>query len=160
MRRREFLFALGSAVAVWPRVARTQQGIHRIGFLANDPTIPMQAAGKAFLEGLQEHGFVEGKNIIIERRFAKGVSERSSGLATELIKLGVELFVASGQNNIAALSQGAKSAPVVMVNVFDPIGMGIVRGLETPGTNFTGLTSAVSIRLLGKSLKFLKQPFP
>jgi len=160
MRRREFLFALGSAVAVWPRVARTQQGIHRIGFLANDPTIPMQAAGKAFLEGLQEHGFVEGKNIIIERRFAQGDSERSSELATELIKLGVELFVASGQNNIAALSQGAKSAPVVMVNVFDPIGMGIVRGLETPGTNFTGLTSAVSIRLLGKRLQLLKDSFP
>ena len=160
MRRREFLFALGSAAAAWPRVARTQQAIHRIGFLANDPTIPMQAAGKTFLESLQEHGFVEGKNIIIERRFAQGDPERSSELATEFIKLGVELFVASGQNNIAALSQGAKSAPVVMVNVFDPIGMGIVRSLESPGTNFTGLTSAVSIRLLGKRLQLLKDPFP
>jgi putative ABC transport system substrate-binding protein len=162
IRRRKFIVTLGGAAAAWPFGVRAQQGeeIHRIGFLANDPTLPTQAAGEAFLESLREHGFVEGKNIIIERRFAHGNSQRSSELAAELIQLNVGLIVASGQNNIAALSQRTKSTPVVMVNVFDPIGMGIVGNLASPGTNFTGLTSAVSIRLLGKRLQLLKDPFP
>jgi putative tryptophan/tyrosine transport system substrate-binding protein len=70
LRRREFTTLLGGAAATWPLVARAQQvgKIYRIGFLANDPTIPTQSAGQAFLDGLRESGFIEGKNIVIERR--------------------------------------------------------------------------------------------
>jgi len=162
MRRREFLGMIGGAAAGWPLAARAQQdkNIHRIGFLANDPTLPAQAAGKAFLESLQEHGFVEGDNIIIERRFAQGTSERSSESAAELVRLDVRLMVASGQNNVAALRQAPGSIPVVMINVFDPVGMGIVGSLASPRSNFTGLTSPISLRLLGKQLQLLTDAFP
>src|SRR5271165_7088688 len=72
MQRREFITLFGAA-ATWPLAARAEQAgkVYRIGFLANDPTIPTQPAGQAFLDGLRENGFVEGKNIIIERRFAE-----------------------------------------------------------------------------------------
>jgi putative tryptophan/tyrosine transport system substrate-binding protein len=162
MKRRDFISVLGGAVAAWPLAARAQQPgkIRRIGFLANDPTIPAQAAGKAFLEGLREQGFVEGKNIVIERRFAQGAPERSPELAAELVRLDLELIVTSGQNNVAALRQATKSIPVVMVNVFDPVGMGIVNSLALPGSNFTGLTSHVSPEMVGKRLQLLKDAFP
>ena len=162
MKRREFLAVLGGAAGCWPLAARAQQGstTRRIGFLANDPTIPTQLAGKAVLEGLQEQGFVEGQNLVIERRFAQGASERSSELAAELVGLDPDLIVASGQNNIAALRQETMSIPVVVVNAFDPIGMGIVRSLALPGGNFTGVTSPVSLRMPGKRLQLLKDVFP
>ena len=107
MNRRELLKPLGIVLVAWPITGQAQQvgKIYRIGFLANDPTIPMQAAGEAFLQGLREHGFVEGTNIVIERRFAQGSPEQSSELAAELARLDVSLIVASGQNNIAACSQ-------------------------------------------------------
>jgi putative ABC transport system substrate-binding protein len=161
MNRRELLKPLGIVLVAWPIAGQAQQvgKIYRIGFLANDPTIPMQGAGEAFLAGLQEHGFVEGKNIVIERRFAQGAPEQSSELAAELARLDLTLIVASGQNNIAALKGATKSIPVVMVNVFDPIGMGIADSLASPGSNFTGLTSPLSLRMLGKRLQLLKDAF-
>src|ERR1700720_3707004 len=127
MNRRELLKPLGIVLVAWPITGQAQQvgKIYRIGFLANDPTIPMQAAGAAFLAGLREHGFVEGTNIVIERRFAQGAPEQSSDLAAELTRLDVSRVVASGGNNIGALKGGIKAMPVVMVNVFDPIRMGI-----------------------------------
>jgi putative tryptophan/tyrosine transport system substrate-binding protein len=161
MKRRNFIL-LGIALLACPPAGRTQQSekILRIGFLANDPTIPAQAAGAAFLEGLRGHGFAEGKNIVIERRFAQGAPEQSHELVTELTGLDVSVIVASGQNNIAALKGAPKSIPVVMVNAFDPIGMGIADSLASPGGNFTGLTSPISLRMLGKRLQLLSDAFP
>ena len=85
MKRREFITLIGGAAA-WPLTARAQQAgkIYRIGFLANDPAIPAQPAGQAFLDGLSENGFIEGKNIIVERRFAEGRTDRY----TELVAAG------------------------------------------------------------------------
>ena len=113
--RREFITLLGGAAATWPLAARAQQGgkLRRIGFLANDPTISSGRVGKSFLEGLREHGFVEGENIAIERRFAEGVLARSSELAAELIRLDVRLIVASGTNNAVAAKQATKTIPIV-----------------------------------------------
>ena len=160
-RRRNFITLLGGT-ATLPLAARAQQPkpMRRIGFLANDPTIPTQDAGKAFLEGLRAHGFVEGKNIVIERRFAQGSSELAAELAADLVRLNVDLAVVSGQNNVTAMKQATRSLPVVMVNVFDPIGMGIVASLASPGGNFTGLTSHVSSEMVGKRLQLLKDAFP
>jgi putative ABC transport system substrate-binding protein len=162
MNRREFITLLGVSLVACPKAGRAQQvaKIARIGFLANDPTIPTQGAGEAFLQALRDHGLVEGKNIVIERRFAQGAPERSSDLAAELVRLDVSPIVASGQNNIVALKGVAKSIPVVMVNVFDPIGTGIADNLASPGGNFTGLTSPTSLRMLGKRLQLLKDAFP
>src|SRR5712691_11631092 len=93
--RRELIAAFGGAVVAWPLPARTQQAgkVYRIGFLANDPTIPAQPAGRAFLDGLRESGFVEGKNISIERRFAEGRLDRYADLAAELVRLDVDVMV-------------------------------------------------------------------
>src|ERR1700674_2099556 len=97
MRRRQFITLLGGALLAWPLAARAQQAgkIYRIGFLANDPTIPEQPAGQAFLDGLRESGFGEGKNIIIERRFAEGRVDQYAPLVAELMRLGVNVIVTS-----------------------------------------------------------------
>src|ERR1700746_3532951 len=97
MRRRDFIAVLGGAAAAWPLAARAQQAgkIYRIGFLANDPTIPTQPAGQAFLDGLRESGFIEGRNVIIERRFAEGRLDRYADLIAELVRLKVDVVVAS-----------------------------------------------------------------
>src|SRR5262249_24093616 len=141
LRRREFIAGLGSAAA-WPVVARGQQPgkIYRIGFLANDPAIPKQPEGQAFLDGLRAGGFIEGKNIIIERRFAEGKAERYPTLATELVQLGVDVIVGSSNEAAFAAKQTTTLIPIVMLNVSDPIGQGWVAGLAHPGGNVTGLT--------------------
>ena len=106
--RRTFITLLGGAAA-WPLAARAQQlpdKIHRIGFLANDPAIPTQPAGQAFLDGLRQSGFIEGKNINIERRFAEGRLDRYAELVAELIRLEVDVLVTSANE----ATQAAKRA--------------------------------------------------
>jgi putative ABC transport system substrate-binding protein len=161
MRRREFITLLGG-VGAWPLTARAQQpgNIVRIGFLANDPTIPTQSAGKAFVAALAESGFVEGTNIAIERRFAGTSWARSAELAAELVRLEVSLIVASGDNNIIAAKQATKTTPIVMVNVVDPIARGIVTSLASPGGNITGVASHVSAEMAGKRLDLLREAVP
>jgi hypothetical protein len=124
MRRREFIKLIGGAAA-WPLAARPQQPekVYRIGFLANDPTIPQQPAGRAFLDGLRESGLMEGANIVIERRFAEGRLDRPSELANELVRLNVELIVASSPVAAIAAKQATKDIPIVFVNVLDPVGI-------------------------------------
>src|SRR5882724_9181622 len=90
-KRREFMALLGGATVVWPLAARAEQAgkIYRIGFLANDPAIPTHPAGQAFLDGLRESGFIESRNVIIERRFAEGRRDRYAELVAELMGLEV-----------------------------------------------------------------------
>jgi ABC-type uncharacterized transport system substrate-binding protein len=161
MRRREFITLLGGAAA-WPVAAQSEQlgKHHRIGFLANDPAIPTEPAGRAFLEGLREHGFVEGANIAIERRFAQGVIARSSDLAAELVRLDVSVIVASGTNNAVAAKEASSTIPIVMVNVFDPIGLGVVDSLGSPGGNITGLSNHISPEMAGKRLQLIMDAMP
>jgi|SRR5271166_3355120 len=132
--RRKLIAALGGAAATWPFAARAQatRKSYRIGFLANDPTIPTQSAGKAFVQGLRDNGLIEGNNIFVERRFAEGSFDRASELAAELVRLGVALIVVSGTNNAVAASKATKTIPIVMANVFDPIALGIVNSLAFP----------------------------
>jgi putative tryptophan/tyrosine transport system substrate-binding protein len=161
VKRREFITLLGGAAA-WPLATRAQQGqkIRRIGFLANDPTIPTEPAGKAFLDGLREHGFVEGENIAIERRFTQGEITRSSELAADLVRLDVSLIVASGTNNAVAVKDATRTIPIVMVNVFDPVGLGIVNSIGSPGRNITGVSNHISPEMAGKRLQLLMDAIP
>src|SRR5262245_3435419 len=99
MRRRNFISLVGGA-AVWPLAARAQQvdKIYRIGFLASFPAIPTQPAGRAFLDGLRENGFIEGQNVIIERRFSEGRLDRYADLVADLIRWRPDVIVTSAND--------------------------------------------------------------
>jgi putative ABC transport system substrate-binding protein len=161
MRRREFIGVLGGAAA-WPVVAWAQQAakVYRIGFLANDPTIPMTPPGRAFVDGLRENGFVEGKNIIIERGFAEGRLDRFSDLAMDIVRLGADVMVTSSSGATLAAKQATASIPIVMLNVADPLSEGVVADLAHPDGNVTGLAQTASAEITGKRLQLLKDAVP
>jgi len=161
IQRREFIGALGSAAA-WPLTARAQQAgkIYRIGFLANDPAIPAQPAGQAFLDGLSENGFIEGKNIIVERRFAEGRTDRYAELVAELTRLDLDVLVTSADEATLAAKRANVKIPVVMLNVSDPAGQGIVASLAHPGGNITGGTQDDSAEIEAKRMQLLKDTVP
>ena len=161
MKRRAFITLLGGA-ATWPLAARAQQAgkIYRIGFLANDPTIPTQAAGQAFLDGLRESGFIEGKNIIIERRFAEARLDRYADLAAELIRLNVDVMVTSANEATRAAKRANTKIPIVMMGVNDPVGQGIVASLAHPEGNITGLAQDDSAEIAAKRMQLLKGAVP
>jgi putative ABC transport system substrate-binding protein len=163
MRRRDFITLLGGAAAAWPLAARAQQQgskVHRIGFLANDPTIPATTPGAAFREGLRESGFVEGQNIVIEWRFAEGRFDVMAELAAQLVRLDLDLIVTSANAAILAAKQATRTIPLVMVNAQDPVGAGIVASLASPGGNITGVVQMESTDIDGKRLQFLKDAVP
>jgi putative ABC transport system substrate-binding protein len=145
-----------------PAVARAQQPsrLWRIGFMANDPSIPTTAAGKAFVEGLREHGLIEGRNIVIERRFAEGKVEALHAMAAELVRLGVDLIVASSSPAALAAKNATQKIPIVMMNVTDPVSLGIVSKLGAPQGNVTGLINDVSAEITSKRLQILKEALP
>jgi putative ABC transport system substrate-binding protein len=160
--RRNLMAALAGSAVAWSATARAQQPgkIYRIGFLANDPTIPTTAAGQAFLDGLQEGGFIEGRNITIERRFAKGSVSVARQLADQLTHLDLDLIVTSGELNHLAIKRVTSTIPVVMVNATDPVGDGIVASLARPGGNITGLVQVPSAELVGKRVQLFKDAVP
>ena len=161
MKRREFITLIGGAAA-WPLTARAQQAgkIYRIGFLANDPAIPAQPAGQAFLDGLSENGFIEGKNIIVERRFAEGRTDRYAELVAELTRLDLDVLVTSADEATLAAKRANVKIPVVMLNVSDPAGQGIVASLAHPGGNITGGTQDDSAEIEAKRMQLLKDTVP
>jgi putative tryptophan/tyrosine transport system substrate-binding protein len=160
--RREFITLLGGAAATWPLAARAQHAgkVYRIGFLANDPGIPMQPAGQAFLDGLREGGFLEGGNIIIERRFAEARPDRYVKLVAELIRLDVDVLVTSAEEATLAAKRATTKIPIVMMNVSDPVGQGIVASLAHPGGNITGVIQDDSPEISAKRMQFLKDAIP
>ena len=141
MKRREFITLLGGAAAAWPLAARAEQAgkVYRIGFLANDLTIPTTAAGAAFRDGLSKGEFVEGDNILIDWRFAEGRADRYAELASTLVRLRMDLIVASSGLSAIAAKQATRVIPIVFLNVSDPVGQGIVASLAYSGANITGV---------------------
>jgi putative ABC transport system substrate-binding protein len=125
--------------------------IFRIGYLA----APSAPADKAFLQGLHELGYVEGKNITVDYRFAGGKTERLSGLAAELIDRKVDVIVTVGTPVAVAAKQATSMIPIVMAIVADPVGEGLVAALARPGGNVTGLAS-LDTELSQKRLEILK----
>ena len=162
MKRRKFISLLGGAAAAWPLAARAQQPgkTYRIGFLANDPAIPAQPAGQAFLNGLRQSGFIEGKNIIVERRFAEGRTDRYAELVAELIRLNVDALVTSSNGATLAAKRATTKIPIVMMNVSDPVGQGIVASLAHPEGNITGVIQDDSAEITAKRMQLLKDAVP
>jgi putative ABC transport system substrate-binding protein len=162
MRRREFIKLIAGSAVAWPPMVRAQQPgiVYRIGFLANDPTIPTQPAGQAFLDELRGSGFVEGKNLVIERRFAEGRLDRYRDLAIELATLGLNVIVSSTVEATAAVKRATSTIPVVMLNVEDPVGFGLVASLAHPGGNITGVAQDDSVEIAAKRMQLLKEVIP
>ena len=156
MRRRTFIAGLGSA-AVWPVVVRAQQSQIRrqIAVLGTYNS----EGNEAFVEALAEAGWIDGRNIAIDRRLGMGDDERVRGDAAEIIGKSPEVIVSGGTQNTAILKQQTAVIPIVFVNVADPVVSGFVANFAQPGGNITGFTS-LDYSLAGKWLGILKQIVP
>jgi putative ABC transport system substrate-binding protein len=162
MRRREFIAGLGSA-AVWPLAAQAQQPerIRRIGVLMNlaadDPETLRRIA--AFVQGLQELGWTDGRNVRIEYRYGMGDADRYRRYSAELVALAPDVILAAGGTVVGALQQATRAVPIVFVLVSDPVTRGLVANLPRPGGNATGFLLA-EFALSGKWLELLRQLAP
>ena len=159
MRRREFITLLGGAAA-WPLTARAQQPgkLPIIGFLGANPSIESQRVA-AFVQRLRELGWIEGRTVSIEYRWAEGRSERYAENAAELVRLKVDVIVASTTPPSLAAKQATAVIPIVFAAANDPIGTGLVASLARPGGNVTGLATQMS-DTIGKKLEFLREVVP
>jgi putative ABC transport system substrate-binding protein len=133
--------------------------IPRIGFLFNLSTSTASARREAFRQGLRELGYVEGKNIIIEFRYAEGKYDRLPALAAELVRLKVDIIITGGAPATRAAKEATSTIPIVMTQSGDPVGSGFVASLAQPGGNITGL-STLAPELWGKRLELLKEIVP
>jgi putative ABC transport system substrate-binding protein len=142
-------------------VAQAQQPtkIPRIGFLFNTSPSAASARVKAFRQGLRELGYVEGKNIVIEVRYAEGKLDRLRELAAELVRLKVDIVISGGPAVTRAAKEASSTIPIVMAFDNDPVGNGFVASLARPGGNITGL-STLAPELSGKQLELLKETIP
>src|SRR5262249_41306491 len=148
------LFALCGSVQ-----AQQPSKIHRIGFLSGGFPGPTHWTARVRAE-LQKIGYVEGKKITIESRFAENKPDRLPALADELIRLKIDVIVAGGTNDARAAKNATKTIPIVMTGIgIDPVEVGLVESLARPGGNVTGITN-LGTELSGKRLELLKEAVP
>jgi putative tryptophan/tyrosine transport system substrate-binding protein len=133
--------------------------VARIGYLSNASASANSDRIDAFRHGLRDLGYVEGKNIVIEYRYAEGKSDRLSALAAELVRLKVDIIATTGPASTGSAKQATATIPIVMANDDDPIGSGFVASLARPGGNITGL-STLSPEISGKQLELLREIVP
>jgi ABC-type uncharacterized transport system substrate-binding protein len=133
--------------------------VPRIGFLSGQSLSTISTRIEAFRQGLRELGYVEGKNIVIELRYAEGKLDRLPALAAELVRLKVDVIVTSGLGSTRPANEATNTIPIVMTQDPDPVGNGFVASLARPGRNITGL-STLSPELSGKRLELLKEIVP
>ncbi len=158
MKRRTFLAGLGSAAA-WPVVARAQPAVkvYRVGILETTPATQNTANLDALRKGLRNLGYVEGQNLVIEYRSADGRAERFPDLASELVRLKVDLIVTRGTPAVQAAQKAGGTIPIVMAAMGAPFL--VVASLPRPGGNVTGMTT-FSQELIGKNIELLKELVP
>jgi putative tryptophan/tyrosine transport system substrate-binding protein len=158
MRRREFITLLGGAAA-WVLPARAQEPRKVIGFLGSTSSDTYPSAVAAFVQGLKDTGFIEGKNISIEWRWAEGQYNRLPSLAGELVSLGVAVILAFGAPASSAAKAATKTIPIVFATGADPVETGLVDSFNRPGGNLTGVF-AVATMLGPKRLELLRELLP
>ena len=162
MRRREFLGVLGGAAAAWPRLAHAQQAgkIYRIGLLgASSPIGPLDERNKSIMSVLAQRGFIEGRNVVLEQRWADGRIDRLDALAAELKAAKVDVIVTFGYPAALAAKVSATETPTVIFAAGDPVATGLVEGLARPGGHLTGVTE-LSTELSAKRLEILRDAVP
>jgi len=159
MDRRTFAASIALGVLAEPFAAWAQRDrkVHRVGYLNLRPG--PNAQDEAFIQGLRELGYVEGRDLIIDYRWAAEKEERLPALAAELVGLKVEVIVTSATPAVIAVTQATSTIPIVMAAVADPVGSGLVASLGHPGGNVTGLT-LLSTELAGKRLQFVREILP
>jgi putative ABC transport system substrate-binding protein len=161
MKQRIFGFAFTALLLTLSLPAQAQQpkNVPRIGVLVGGSASSDSARIDALRQGLHELGYVEGKNIVIDYRYAEAKVDRLSGFAAELVRTKVDLIVTAGPAATGAAKEATNTIPVVMAQVNDPIGAGFVANLARPGGNITGL-SVMAPELSGKQLEILKEIVP
>lgn len=160
MRRREFIAGLGVAAA-WPAAALSQQQARLpvIRFLGANTSSAQRDSTAALVQRLRELGWIEGRNVRIEYRWAEGRVDRAPDLVAELVGLQAEIIVTHAPSNVIAAKRTASAIPIVFAAVGDPVGIGVVASLSRPGGNVTGL-SLQSAELAGKRLELLSEVMP
>jgi ABC-type uncharacterized transport system substrate-binding protein len=158
IRRREFIFTLGGAAAAWPIAARSQQARPTIGFLgAGTPSTHGQWLA-AFVQRLRELGWIEGRTVTIESRWAEGRDARFAEIAAEFVRMKVDVIVSPGAALLPA-KQATSTIPIVFPVAGNPVGSGLVASLARPGGNITGL-SLQQTDVAGKRLDLLREVIP
>ncbi len=161
MKRREFITLLGGGAACLPLVLRAQQP-------AKLPTVGILGAGTpstygqwvaVFTQHLRERGWIEGRNIAIELRWAEGKNERFADIAAEFVRLNVDVIVTTGTAAVLAAKQATSVIPIVFTSAGDPVATGLVASLARPGGNVTGLSNQLP-DLAGKRLELLREIIP
>jgi putative ABC transport system substrate-binding protein len=162
MDRRTFLTTFACLLTPAMTVeAQQPANVFRIGILGTyPPTTPEFAhLWEAFVQGLRDLGYIEGQNLVVDRRFMEGKAERLPELAAELVRLNVRVIVAGGQPPPVAAKRATATIPIVMTNFSDPVGLGLVTNLARPGGNITGL-ALLTVELVTKQLQLLTQAVP
>jgi putative ABC transport system substrate-binding protein len=163
MRRREFISLLGGAAASsisWPLAARAQQPrLPTIGYLGESTPSAQSQRTAAFVQRLREFGWIEGRTVVIEYRWAEGRSESFAEFAAEFVRLKVDVIVTSGTALIIAAKQATSLIPIVFALAGDPVGTGLVTSLARPGGNVTGLSSQTT-DLAAKRVELLREVLP
>jgi putative ABC transport system substrate-binding protein len=161
MDRRAFITLVGGSVLAAPRFSEAQQTakVPRIGVFWPATPAATSHLNEAFKQGLRENGYVEGQNVILERRWGEGRVERIAEIGAELVRMKVDVIVVGTDPAIAAVKRQTSSIPIVMVGASDPVGAGFVASLARPGGNVTG-TSRMSPELSAKRLELLREAVP
>jgi putative tryptophan/tyrosine transport system substrate-binding protein len=163
MRRRDFIALVGSSAVSWPMAVRAQQGgrVRRIGVLMNlaaeDPVSIARA--KAFAEGLQALGWIDGRNVHVDYRWAAGKADLFRRYAAELVALEPDAILTSGGAGVPPVLEATRTIPVVFVITPDPVGNGYVESLSRPGGNATGFSN-LEYNMAAKWAEFLKEIAP
>jgi putative ABC transport system substrate-binding protein len=161
MKRREFITLLGGAAAAWPLGVRAQQAgkLPTIGYLGSATPATQGQWVAAFVQRLRELGWIEGRTIAIEYRWAEGRTERAAEIAAELVRRKVDVIVTSGTAVVVAAMQATSVIPIVFAAAGDPVGTGLIASLARPGGNVTGLSNQ-ELDLAGKRLELLREIVP